>query len=522
MRNIFYVLFCTILFAASCRTSNSKIESKLGITDSVAQSLLKIPLSSDFSVLKSHEKELIKAISYFKETKNAFAFAYCSRFYGLILSNNGDFKNSQYHYLIAYDIFEKLDKKQELAKLCNNIGRNYVQIGSMDLAFKYYNQSVKISQQIGDSVSQATVLQNIGLTYRKKNPDSSLYFYQTALSLMPEKSTDNIRAKIKYNIANYYFDKKDFAKAKVVYQDLLNDGLKNNKLEAVSVGYNALAAIYLAERKIDISLNYYKQAIHIADSIKHTSLLLKYRAELIKEYEFIGDFKNAFIETKSLKQLSDSLLNKEKEVAVHELDIKYQSEKKEADNIQLRKEANYKMTAIVILIIIALILYYLFKSRSILVKEKTIAYDVLIDKYKSEKQEREKQSTIIEKLENAQTLVSNDEKTLLVKILEYYTNEKPYLNSKLRVDDIAKIFNTTQKEIASVLKNYNNSNFNSFTNKFRVEAARIKFEDPAYNNFKMEVISEQSGFGTLQSFYNAFELYTGVKPGYYRMKMLSK
>ena len=517
MKYIISLFFCTIILAISCNTSNSNIEAKTGIADSLAQSLLKIPLSSDFSVLKSHEKEILKAIDYFKETKNEFAQAYCSRFYGVILSNNGDYKKAQSYYLIAFDIFEKLDKKEELGKLCNNIARNYVQIGSMDLAFKYYYKSLDISKQIKDSVTQATVLQNIGLSYRKTKPDSSLYYYETALKLMPENSTDNIRAKIKYNIANYYFDKKDFAKAKVVYQDLLNDGLKNNKLEAVSVGYNALAAIYLAEKNINLSLSCYKKAIYIADSIKHTTLLLKYKAELIKEYEFIGDFKNAFLETKSLKQLSDSLLNKEKEVAVHELDIKYQTEKKEAENIQLKKESNYKVFAITILIGIAVILYYLLRQRSVLVKEKSIAYDVLMEKYKLEKLEREKQSSIIADFENLQANVV--EKTLIERLIEYYNQEKPYLNPKLKVEDVAKYLGVDQKEIAAAIKSHDNSNFNVFTNKLRVEEARRKFEDPAFDSFKMEVISEQSGFGTIQSFYNSFESYTGVKPAYYRTHM---
>jgi len=517
MRNLIIILFCTAFFAISCTNSDSKLEAKTGITDSAAQSLLKIPLSTDFSFLKSHEKEILKAIEYFKETKNEFGQAYCLRFYGIISSVKGDYKNAQTYYLKAYDILEKLDKKEELGKLCNNIARNYAEVGSMDLAFKYYYKSLSFSQQIKDSVTQATVMQNIGLSYRKTKPDSSLYFYQYALKLMPAKSTDNIRTKIKFNMANYYFDKKDFTKSKIVYQEILTDGLKNKKLEAVSVGYNALAAIASVEKNVDLSLFYSRQAIHIADSIKHTILLMKFRNELIKEYEFIGDYKNAFLETKILKKLNDSLLNKEKEVAVHELDIKYQSEKKEAENIQLKKEANYKLLAIICLTIIAFIFFFLFKSRSILAKEKSVAYDVLMEKYKAEKEERKMQSTIIADFEKTRSNIV--EKSLIEKLIEYYNNEKPFLNSKLKVDDVAKQLGVNQKEIATAIKQFDNSNFNAFTNKLRVEEARRKFENPDFDNYKMEVISEQSGFGTIQSFYNAFELYTGVKPAYYRAKM---
>ena len=105
------------------------------------------------------------------------------------------------------------------------------------------------------------------------------------------------------------------------------------------------------------------------------------------------------------------------------------------------------------------------------------------------------------------------------KILMYYKSNRPYLSSKFRVDDLANELETTQKEISQTLKQYYNLNFSSFTNKYRVEAARKMFEDPAYHHIKMEVIAEQSGFGTIQSFYNAFESFTGVKPGYYRTQI---
>lgn len=519
MKNILIILFCAELLLSSCSTSNSKIEIKFGITDSAAQALLKIPLSTDFSVLKSHENEVIKAIEYFKVTNNLYAYAYCNRFYGVILLNKGDYKKAQSYFLNAYDNFEKLDNKEEIAKLCNNMGRNYSQIGSMDLALSYYKKSLEISKKIGDSITQATVLLNIGLTYRKTKPDSSLYYYKTALNLIPEKSVDNIRVKIKYNIANYYFDKKEFNKAKTVYQELMDDGSKHHKMEAVSMAYNALASIYMAEKNNTLSIQYSKEAIRIADSLNQKNLLLKFKNELIKGYEYIGDFKNAFLEYKTYKSLGDSLLNKEKEIAVHELEIKYQSEKKEAENVQLKKDANYKLIAISILIIVAIVLFFLFKNRSNLVREKSIAYEVLMDKYKSEKIERENQSTKIAQLEVLNTPLPEKEKSLIEQILEYYANQKPYLNSKLKVEDVARQLNVNQKDIAAAIKGFDNSNFNGFTNKQRVEEARRKFEDAAYDNLKMDVISEQSGFGTIQSFYNAFELYTGVKPAYYRAQM---
>ncbi|MFZ4708183.1 MAG: AraC family transcriptional regulator [Bacteroidales bacterium] len=46
-------------------------------------------------------------------------------------------------------------------------------------------------------------------------------------------------------------------------------------------------------------------------------------------------------------------------------------------------------------------------------------------------------------------------------------------------------------------------------------------EDMRYNNYKIDAIGTECGFGSKQSFYTPFEQVTGLKPGYYRNQLLS-
>ena len=61
-----------------------------------------------------------------------------------------------------------------------------------------------------------------------------------------------------------------------------------------------------------------------------------------------------------------------------------------------------------------------------------------------------------------------------------------------------------------------------FSNRFRVEEVRRLFDEPSNVNLKLETIATQAGFGNRQSFYDAFEQVTGVKPGYYRKNILQQ
>jgi transcriptional regulator GlxA family with amidase domain len=115
---------------------------------------------------------------------------------------------------------------------------------------------------------------------------------------------------------------------------------------------------------------------------------------------------------------------------------------------------------------------------------------------------------------------SDETMNLFIRFIELYEKKKPYLDSKLKSETIAKKLQVSPRTITAVLKNNGFSGFNSFNNKFRVEEVKAKFENPDYANLKMEFIASESGFGSKQSFYSAFEEFTGVNPGFYRSEIM--
>ena len=103
--------------------------------------------------------------------------------------------------------------------------------------------------------------------------------------------------------------------------------------------------------------------------------------------------------------------------------------------------------------------------------------------------------------------------------MTYYETEKPYLDPKLKAIDVANELQVSQRQIAAVLKANGFSGFTNFNNKFRVEEVKRQFEVSDNAALKIEAIATQSGFGSRQSFYTAFEEFTGVNPGFYRSEI---
>ena len=105
-------------------------------------------------------------------------------------------------------------------------------------------------------------------------------------------------------------------------------------------------------------------------------------------------------------------------------------------------------------------------------------------------------------------------------LIAYYEKEKPYLNAKLKAAEIAKELQVSQRTITAILKANGYNGFNNLNNKYRVAEVKRQFEDPSCSVLKMEVIASKAGFGNKQSFYTAFEEFTGLNPGFYRDEIL--
>ena len=216
----------------------------------------------------------------------------------------------------------------------------------------------------------------------------------------------------------------------------------------------------------------------------------------------------------------------EKQKAVLELESKYQTEKKENEIVTLKKDASYNRNIIIILGIVAIIFFLLYRKMKQTNYELNISRNVLVEQYRQDKELRDverdfdKAQLALLKAKSDAGKVAPEEVSLIEAITQYFVEEKPFLDSKLKQEDILLRLNTSAKLLLKILKENGFENFNAFLNHYRVNEAKMLIEAPENSNLKMEAIANKAGFGTRQSFYNAFETNTGLSPAYYRSKMM--
>jgi tetratricopeptide (TPR) repeat protein len=170
-------------------------------------------------------------------------------------------------------------------------------------ALEYYNKSLAIDRKYGNRLSEAINLQNIAVLYTKTNDTDKAMEFMMASNALSRKIDDQIGVLYTdHGIATIYFDRGDYDKSITALQTALLLAQKLNIKEEIKDLYESLALAY--EKK-----NGFQRA-------------LEYR--------------------KKFEVAKDSLSGESFATRIKELEVKYESEKKDNELLCLQRKKNCK------------------------------------------------------------------------------------------------------------------------------------------------------------------------------------
>jgi YesN/AraC family two-component response regulator len=170
-------------------------------------------------------------------------------------------------------------------------------------------------------------------------------------------------------------------------------------------------------------------------------------------------------------------------------------------NRTIRKQKAFIISIIVfsLLILATLVKIYLQKQKI------TLAHHAMVQQIKCSMEMKEKQDEVIRMNIDR---CNNLEKSI-VKLMK---KDKPYLNSKLSLSELAGMLNTNQTYLSNFLNRQKNISFTDFINQFRVQEACRQLLLPQNDNLSVDAMATISGFNSKSTFYNAFKKVTGMTP----------
>lgn len=258
----------------------------------------------------------------------------------VILDDIGSSEESLDIYYSILKIYETRQDMFAVATTLNAVGEILKKTGKVDAAMEQYNKALGIFESLGEKVEMANCYYNIGDSYLLKGDfDQAFDFFNKSLALDRELKSDWGTAYDLESIGKVYSLKTDYTKALEYHRQALGIRQQLGQQRELSMSYYELGRNqYLLHRYGQGRENLLK-AIGIAEEIGAKTELRKYYEAISRLYEVDGDLKNALAFKDKFISLNDSLFNETKSGQIEELQVRFETEKKQAEISALQKDA---------------------------------------------------------------------------------------------------------------------------------------------------------------------------------------
>lgn len=269
--------------------------------------------------------------------------------------------------------------------------QSYVQLGNLNLDYENtkaallnFTKAAQLSKRIGESEGTMSSWDGLGRSFLKtKQYQKSLIYFVKLDSIYRQSGDIYSKAQNLTNIALCFELMGDFQKSKRYYQEALKACIKLKMKTGIALGYYNLGSNFLELNQPDSAIFMLKKSILISKGTNDPERISKSYILLAEAYAKKGLFNTAYQYHIMYSKLSDSILNSEKVKQIAEMQIKYDTEKKQQQIVLLDSQSKTKATqrnffilsSILLLLLATSVIIGLIKTR----KEKNISDALLLN-----------------------------------------------------------------------------------------------------------------------------------------------
>jgi serine phosphatase RsbU (regulator of sigma subunit)/Tfp pilus assembly protein PilF len=311
-------------------------------------------LLSLIGILHAVQGEYPKAIEYMQNAltvaekiKDQSKIASCLNNLGNIYEKQGDYTNALACHIKSLKIKEELGDVKATASSYNNIGIIHKHQKNYTEALHYYGKALDICAENNELLGVSQAYSNIGTIYQTLgelcgNKDSvehrlnyfkkSLEFAYKGLEIKEELIDNNGRATSLNNIGSVYYFMGDLEKALEAHTEALKIRTSINDRAGVASSLYNLGVVYLRMNKVKEAHKYQQQSLQMALEIGAKEKIRGAYLGLSQADSALGNYKEAYTHYKLFVAYRDSLVNEENTRLSLQLEMKYEFDKKTAQD----------------------------------------------------------------------------------------------------------------------------------------------------------------------------------------------
>ncbi|MCB9174471.1 MAG: sensor histidine kinase [Flavobacteriales bacterium] len=375
------LIFCLLFFASFLIAQTNYLDSveqsiqNLSAEDQI-KAVLNLPYDKVVANTTKAETIYLEALNKSKKLNNQEFEADVYNQLALVYGFLGNYDKRIGYNIKAIKIYEKLGNKSKAGSTYGGLGFSMYR-RDIEKAKMYMQKGMKQLEEAKDYEALNPTYDNYGIVQEVSgNVDSAIFYYNKAL-VLKRNQNDSIGIPFALgHLSGAYLVKKDFATSKKYLDESYSIRTKRNDTYGIAECMVLYADFYYAQKNYKEAATWFTSCYKTAIENKYIHLA-QYAAEFLSIcHEKQGHTSEAINYLKIQQSLKDSLINENTNKAIAELEIQFETEKKEKQIIEQKvkiteqelkhkKRTNQLVILISILLLVIVASYFIYKQQKL-------------------------------------------------------------------------------------------------------------------------------------------------------------
>ncbi len=300
----------------------------------------------------------------------------CINNLGMFNWNRGNYNEALDYFFQSLKMDEARQSEKSTSSSLNNIGLIYQEMNLNEKALEYHKKALEVREKYNLDNEQIASHNNIGINLKDLGRiDEAILSYKKALALAKKLDNRIEYYKILDNLANAYHEKGDKDLALETYLEALKkkENYKGDERGMLST-YNNVATLYNEKNLPKVAKHYINEGFDLVKKYPEIELVSADLYLTMAESNYmLGNHEQARKQKQTYIKLKDSIFSEKNAQKIADLEVKYETEKKEKEILIQRAEIaeqdliiqkrNYQLYGLAILTLILGLIGFLFYNQ---------------------------------------------------------------------------------------------------------------------------------------------------------------
>ena len=258
---------------------------------------------------------------------------------GKVWTNYNDYAKSIGLLQRAYDIYNQLNDEEGVASIEQQLGIVMENWGKLNRAESFFSSAFKIYHDKDDLFNETNMYLHLGeIRQKEKHYSKALQDYEKAEKLSKKIHSDILYVIALSNIGEVHYQQKQYDLALHYQQQALPLKKKIGNRRRIATTMLDLGKIYFQKNNLNMAGRYCDSTLLMAKMIKAKDLLLDTYLLLSDISKKKNDYENAYAYLKQYNRIHQAIFTDKNRRIVSEMEVRLDAEKKEKENVLLRKQ----------------------------------------------------------------------------------------------------------------------------------------------------------------------------------------